>query len=89
MFYRGRRLRTTATIRNMVRETKLQIENLIYPLFLVEGNNVKEEIPSMKGLYHLSIDMLEQELEEIVKLGIPAVLLFGLPAHKDEKASSA
>ena len=88
-FYRGRRLRNNPGIRKMVRETHLRVENLIYPLFLVEGSNIKKEIPSIKGQYHLSIDKLDEELDEIVSLGIPAVLLFGLPAYKDETASSA
>ncbi|EKE04023.1 MAG: hypothetical protein ACD_20C00118G0013 [uncultured bacterium] len=89
MVYRGRRLRINPGIRNMVRENHLQVENLIYPLFLVEGNNIKKEISALKGQYHLSIDKLDDELDEIVSLGIPAVLLFGLPAYKDEMASSA
>ena len=88
-FYRGRRLRNNQGIRKMVRENHLRVENLIYPLFLVEGSNIKKEIPSLKGQYHFSIDKLDEELDEIVNLGIPAVLLFGLPAYKDEKASSA
>ena len=89
MFYRGRRLRTSPTIRNMVQETRLSVNNLIYPLFLVEGNNIKKEISSLKGQYHISIDRLEEEIAEIVSLKIPAVLLFGLPGYKDEMASSA
>lgn len=87
--HRGRRLRISAGIRSMVRETRLHVKNLICPLFLVEGNNIKEELPTLKGQYHLSIDMLDKELDEITSLGIPAVLLFGLPAYKDEKAGSA
>ena len=89
MIHRGRRLRINPGIRSMVRETHLQIENLIYPLFLVEGNGIKKEISALKGQYHLSIDKLDEELDEIVSLGIPAVLLFGLPAYKDDLASSA
>jgi len=89
MFYRGRRLRISPGIRNMVRETRLNVENLIYPLFLVEGENIKKEIPSLKGQYHFSIDRLGEEIDEIVSLKIPAVLLFGIPAYRDEKAGSA
>ena len=89
LIHRGRRLRISAGIRSIVRENHLLPENLIYPLFVVEGTNIKEEIPSISGQYHFSVDMLEDELDEIVNLGIPAVLLFGLPAHKDEKASKS
>lgn len=88
-FYRGRRLRANSNIRKMVKETHLQVENLIYPLFLVEDKNTKREIPSLTGNYYYSIDRLDKELDEIVKLRIPAVLLFGLPTYKDEKASNA
>ncbi|OGI02629.1 MAG: delta-aminolevulinic acid dehydratase [Candidatus Melainabacteria bacterium GWF2_37_15] len=89
MFYRGRRLRTSQTIRTMVQETRLSVKNLIYPLFLVEGNNIKKEIPSLKGQYHISIDRLEEEIKEILSLKIPAILLFGLPGYKDDLASNA
>ena len=87
--HRGRRLRNISGIRNMVRENHLNIDDFIYPLFFVKGQNIKREIPSLIGQYHFSIDMIDSELDEIVKLGIPAVLLFGLPEYKDEKASSA
>ncbi len=89
MFYRGRRLRLNSNIRSLVRETRLSLENLVYPIFLVEGTNVKKEISSLKNQYYLSIDRLDEEIEEITKLGIPAVILFGLPEFKDEKGSSA
>ncbi len=89
MFYRGRRLRLNSNIRSLVRETRLSLENLVYPIFLVEGTNVKKEISSLKNQYYLSIDRLDEEIEEITKLGIPAVILFGLPKFKDEKGSSA
>ena len=83
MWRRPRRLRSTKAIRNLVRETKLQIEDLIYPLFIVEGENIKREIPSMEGVYHFSVDMLEDEIKELTELGIEHVLLFGVP--DDEK----
>lgn len=85
--YRPRRLRRTENLRRMVRETKLSVDDFIYPLFVVHGQGVKEEIPSMPGNYHWSIDMLPAEAEEIATLGIPAVILFGLPAVKDEVGS--
>ena len=89
LIQRGRRLRMSSGLRSMVRETHLHIQDLIYPLFLVEGQNIKEEISSIPGQYHFSLDRLEEELEEIGALGIPAVLLFGLPAQKDEVGSEA
>ncbi len=79
MLRRPRRLRSTKAIRNLVRETKLQVEDLIYPLFIVDGENIKREIPSMEGVYHFSVDMLEEEIKELTELGIEHVLLFGVP----------
>jgi len=89
LIHRPRRLRINESVRKMVRETKLNVEDLIYPLFLVEGENIKEEIKSLSGQYHFSIDRLDEEIEEIVNLKIPAVLLFGLPLKKDEAGSGA
>ena len=86
---RGRRLRRTENMRRMVRETKLSPDDLIYPLFVTHGLDVKMEIPSMPGVYHFSVDALCKEAEEVASLGIPAVLLFGLPAEKDELGSEA
>ena len=83
MLRRPRRLRSTKAIRSLVRETKLQIEDLIYPLFIVDGENIKREIPSMEGVYHFSVDMLEDEIKELTELEIEHVLLFGVP--DDEK----
>ena len=79
MLRRPRRLRSSKAIRNLVRETKLQVEYLIYPLFIVDGENIKREIPSMEGVYHFSVDMLEDEIKELTDLGIEHVLLFGVP----------
>ncbi len=86
---RPRRLRKTAAIRNMVRETKLTVDDLIHPIFVVEGVEVKKEISSLKDVYHLSVDMLEREVNEIQALGINAVILFGVPESKDAVGSSA
>ncbi len=88
-YARLRRLRRTAGIRSMVRETVLTTHDLIYPLFVVEGEGIKEEIPSMPGVYHLSLDQLDAELEELMKLDIPSVILFGVPHHKDCEGKEA
>lgn len=76
-------------IRKMVRETKVTVEDLIYPLFIVEGQNIKKEISSLEDNYHFSVDRLEDEIKEIVALGISGVLLFGIPDHKDDVGSGA
>lgn len=86
---RPRRLRKNAVIREMVRETALSPANFIYPLFVVEGEGVKEEIPSLPGVYHYSLDKLADEAAELKEAGVPAVILFGIPGYKDETASSA
>jgi len=86
---RCRRLRRTETLRRMVRETSLSVADLIYPLFVAPGQKVKEEIPSMPGNYRWSVDLLPAEVEEVASLGIPAVLLFGIPEGKDEVGSHA
>ena len=85
MLRRPRRLRSSKAIRNLVRETKLQVEDFIYPLFIVDGENIKREISSMEGVYHFSVDMLEDEIKELTELGIEHVLLFGVPDdHKKD-----
>lgn len=86
---RPRRLRRTEAIRSMVRETTLEINDFVYPIFVVPGKHVREEIPSMPGVYHLSVDEAVKEAEELVKLGIPAVEIFGLPEYKDDIGSAA
>lgn len=88
-FQRLRRLRRSAGIRSLVRETELNVQDFIYPLFAAHGRGVKEEIGSMPGVYHFSIDMLRREMEEVSQAGIGAVLLFGVPAHKDDLSSEA
>lgn len=87
--YRPRRLRASGVLRDMVRETTLTVNDLIYPLFAIHGSGIKNEITSMSGQYQISVDNLAGEAESIAKLGIPAVILFGLPETKDEAASSA
>ena len=86
---RLKRLRLSKSLRRMVRETRLNTDNLVYPLFVVSGNNIKEEIQSMPGSFHLSLDNLVKEIKEAKNLEIPAIMLFGLPKHKDEKGSQA
>lgn len=86
---RGRRLRTNEVIRSMVRETVVNKNELIYPLFVVEGEGIKEEISSMPDNYRFSIDMLMQEIKELYELGLKGVLIFGIPDHKDELGTSA
>ncbi|MDE4083831.1 porphobilinogen synthase [Planococcus maritimus] len=88
-FDRHRRLRGSANLRAMVRETSIQKEDFIYPIFVVEGENYKQEISSMPGVYHYSIDRLGEELDEVVELGIPSVILFGVPKDKDPVGSQA
>lgn len=88
-FQRTRRLRASTAIRAFVRETSLQPTDFIYPLFVVEGESVRNEISSMPGQYQLSVDQLEREVEELKSLDIPGVLLFGIPDRKDPEASGA
>ncbi|MBN2203901.1 MAG: porphobilinogen synthase [Thermoleophilia bacterium] len=87
--YRMRRLRRTPTVRRMLRETTLSPDDLIYPLFVIHGENVNNPIVSMPGCAQLSIGNLLAEVREVAQLGIPAVLLFGIPAHKDAAATAA
>ena len=84
---RTRRLRKTENIRRLVRENKLTIDDLIYPLFIEEGRNIETEIVSMPGIRRYSLDTISKELDEVVALDIPAVLLFGIPSKKDETGS--
>ncbi len=86
---RPRRLRRSENIRAMVRETSLSVKDFVYPIFVVPGDNIKEEIPSMPGCYHLSVDKAVETAKEIASLGIPSVEVFGLPEYKDEIGSSA
>ena len=86
---RPRRLRTNETIRSMVRETHVSKASLIYPLFVIEGENIKEEIPSMEGQYRYSVDRVGEELEALSRAGVNNVMLFGIPGYKDELGSGA
>jgi porphobilinogen synthase len=88
-FNRHRRLRQTANMRALVRENYLRTEDLIYPLFIVEGENIRNEVSSMPGVFHLSLDNLKEEMAEVESLGIKSVLLFGVPNEKDEVGCQA
>ncbi len=81
--HRPRRLRRNETIRSLVRETKLTLDDLIYPMFVVHGSNVVEEVPSMPGVYRYSPDRIADAVKEVRDLGIKAIILFGIPEHKD------
>ena len=87
--YRPRRTRRNETLRRMVRETRLSPDNLIYPLFVVHGKGVRTEIGSMPGVYQQSVDEIVKECRECRDLGIPAVILFGIPREKDPMAKEA
>ena len=87
--HRPRRLRRTEAIRDLVRETRLSVRSLIYPLFVCPGSKVKDGIPSMPGNYRWSVDLLVEECKAVHGLGIPAVILFGIPEKKDEVGSDA
>jgi len=86
---RPRRLRRTEAIRSLVRETRLGTDGLIYPVFVCPGSGVRNEVSSMPGCYQQSVDMLVEECREIEQLGLPGVILFGLPDHKDAQGSEA
>lgn len=89
MIKRGRRLRANSAIRDMVRETTLNSKDFIYPIFVVEGDNIKNEISSLPGNYHFSIDRLKEVIKEVEEADIAGVLLFGIPEHKDACGSEA
>lgn len=86
---RPRRLRGNTVLRKMVRETRMDASSLVYPMFVIEGNNIKEEIPSMPGQYRYSVDRMEEKLTELADAGVNSVMLFGIPEHKDEVGSGA
>ena len=88
MIKRPRRLRVSGIMRDLVRETRLDMKTLVYPIFIVEGQGIKNEIKSMPGVYHFSIDMLEDEIEDIVRHGIQNIMVFGVTHDKDACASS-
>lgn len=86
---RTRRLRVSEAMRSMVRENHVRVDELIYPVFVIEGENICHPVESMPGINQYSIDRLSEELNRVVENGIPSVLLFGIPAHKDEVGSGA
>lgn len=88
-FDRHRRLRSSAAMRALVKETDVQVTDLIYPLFIIEGEQIKNEVLSMPGVFQLSLDNLLEEMKEVVKLGIQAVMLFGVPNEKDAEGTGA
>ena len=87
--YRARRLRKNETLRRMVRETKVSVDDFIYPLFVTHGRRVRNEIASMPGVAQLSVDLAVREAEEAFQLGVPGVILFGIPKKKDPRGSEA
>ncbi|MBM6820459.1 MAG: porphobilinogen synthase [Clostridium sp.] len=89
MFRRGRRLRANSAIRSLVRENSLSVDDFIYPVFVVEGKDIKREISSLKGNYHWSVDRLEELVDELNEAKIKSVILFGIPEHKDCVGSEA
>ena len=86
---RLRRLRENEVLRNMVRETQISKSDLVYPVFIKEGTNEKNPVDSMPGIYQYTLDRFDEELERIQAAGIPAILIFGIPEHKDECGSGA
>ena len=88
-FHRLRRTRMTAILRSMVRETELSKNDFIYPLFVCPGTRVKKEVSSMPGVYQMSVDEIVRECVQVKSLGVPAIILFGIPDHKDEVGSEA
>lgn len=88
-FSRHRRLRRTPSIRSMVRETHVRKEDLIYPLFVLEGENIKNEVKSMPGVFQRSLDLIDEEVDDAVDIGIESIILFGIPAQKDEVGTCA
>lgn len=87
--YRPRRFRRTENLRRMIRETVLTVDNLIYPLFVMPGKDIKNPVRSMPGVFQFSVDQLLEELKSVVRLKIPGIILFGLPQEKDERGSEA
>lgn len=87
--YRPRRMRASENLRSMIRETEISVKDLIYPVFVVPGKNIKHEIESLPGNYHWSVDRVLECIDEVVKLGIPSIILFGLPSYKNAIGSSA
>ncbi len=89
LLHRPRRLRSHPRLRDLVREERLMVDDLIYPMFVYHGSNLRREIGSMPGQFQYSLDQLGEAVAEVAELGIPAILLFGIPAHKDARGSAA
>ena len=89
MIVRPRRLRKNQAIRRMVRETRVDAASLIYPMFVIDGENIEEEIPAMPGQFRYSVDRMPYELERLQKAGVAQLMLFGIPEKKDEVGSQA
>lgn len=87
--YRARRMRTSETLRQYVRETEITVKDFIYPLFVKAGDGLRDEVPSMPGVFQVSVDRLMPEIDELLSCGVMSVLLFGLPEWKDERGSQA
>ncbi|MEQ8908210.1 MAG: porphobilinogen synthase [Vicingaceae bacterium] len=87
--FRPRRLRKNQAIRDMVRENNLSVKDFIYPIFVEEGEGIKKEIASMPGIFRYSLDQIDQELQEVVDLGIPSIMLFGIPQKKDAEGTES
>ncbi|WP_068674516.1 porphobilinogen synthase [Oceanobacillus sp. Castelsardo] len=88
-FKRHRKLRSSASMRSLVRENHLRVDDFIYPMFVIEGNNIRNEVPSMPGVYQVSMDLLLGEIKEVYELGIKAVMFFGVVTAKDEIGTGA
>ena len=88
-FDRHRRLRSSKTMRDLVRETHVRKEDLIYPIFVVEQDDIKSEIKSLPGIYQISLNLLHEEIKEAYDLGIRAIMFFGVPNDKDDIGSGA
>lgn len=86
---RMRRLRASSNLRSLVRETVVTKDDLVYPVFIKEGKDIKEPVASMPGIYQYSADRFNEELDRVVNAGIKAILVFGIPSHKDEFGSEA
>lgn len=89
MLKRPRRIRHSEAIRNIVQENRVNVSDLVYPMFIVHGEGIKKEIPALPGQFHYSVDKMLEELKEVVELGINSVLIFGIPKEKDEDGSEA
>ncbi len=86
---RLRKLRSSEQLRSFVRETEVNVSDLVYPIFVIEGENIKSEVPSMPNIFQYSLDRIDEELDRVEAAKIPAVLIFGIPSHKDERGSEA